>query len=74
MLLWWKLPIKDKSLGRNGVVEAGDRLLEYLMDQQPSADHLLHRYARSLYRRMGSYKAVGDVMGVDQRTAKKYVG
>jgi transcriptional regulator with PAS, ATPase and Fis domain len=55
-------------------VDSKDTLIESLMDTQPSAEHLLHRYARALHVRTGSYKAVGDIMGVDQRTAKKYVG
>ena len=34
---------------------------------------LLKLYSRALYSREKSYKAVGEILGVDQRTAKKYV-
>jgi DNA-binding NtrC family response regulator len=38
-----------------------------------SADELLGRYGALLYRRLGSYAEVARRMGVDVRTARKYV-
>ena len=54
--------------------EAGGSSLEKsLLESRLSAEELLHRYAKALYNESGGYKAVGEAMGVDQRTAKKYV-
>jgi DNA-binding NtrC family response regulator len=38
-----------------------------------SADELLARYGALLHRRLGSYAEVARRMGVDVRTARKYV-
>ena len=53
--------------------QPADSLDRALSELDVTAEALLHRYARALYRRLGHYKAVGVVMGVDQRTAKKYL-
>jgi hypothetical protein len=37
------------------------------------ADELLARYGALLHRRLGSYAEVARRMGVDARTARKYV-
>ena len=52
---------------------ADGTLEELLVARKPGADQLLGMYAKALYRESGSYKAVGKILGVDQRTAKKYV-
>lgn len=50
-----------------------DSLEAALIEKKPAADALLRLYAKALYKESGSYKSVGKVLGVDQRTAKKYV-
>jgi transcriptional regulator with GAF, ATPase, and Fis domain len=55
---------------------AGDEeesLLEKLRAGELDADELLGRYSALLYRRSGSYAQVARRMGVDVRTARKYV-
>jgi DNA-binding NtrC family response regulator len=51
----------------------GQSLENHLIKLQPTADELLRIYAKALYKGSDGYKAVGVTMGVDQRTAKKYV-
>jgi len=50
-----------------------DRLAEKLRAGELDADELLGRYSALLYRRSGSYAQVARRMGVDVRTARKYV-
>jgi hypothetical protein len=50
-----------------------EALGERLRAGELSADELLGRYGALLYRRLGSYAEVSRRMGVDVRTARKYV-
>jgi DNA-binding NtrC family response regulator len=50
-----------------------EALGERLRAGELSADELLSRYGALLYRRLGSYAEVSRRMGVDVRTARKYV-
>lgn len=51
----------------------GKTLDDVLGETELDAEGLLRRYAKTLHARHGTYKKVGEIMGVDQRTAKKYV-
>jgi two-component system, NtrC family, response regulator HydG len=48
-------------------------LLAATGDGSWSADDLLARYCGALWRRLGSYEAVAERIGVDRRTVKRYV-
>jgi len=50
-----------------------DALAEKLRAGALSADELLGRYGALLHRRLGSYAEVARRMGIDVRTARKYV-
>jgi hypothetical protein len=51
----------------------GESLAQALDAGEMSADALLGRYSTMLYRRLGSYAEVARRLGVDVRTARKYV-
>jgi transcriptional regulator with AAA-type ATPase domain len=51
-----------------------DALAEKLRAGELDADELLARYAALLYAKLGSFAEVARRMGVDVRTARKYVG
>jgi hypothetical protein len=53
--------------------QADGQMDDFLGQVELGAEELLSRYAKALYGKLGTYKKVGAVMGVDQRTAKKYV-
>jgi hypothetical protein len=53
--------------------DEGEALADRLAAGELTADALLGRYGAMLYRRLGSYAEVARRMGVDVRTARKYV-
>ncbi len=53
--------------------DEGEALAAKLAAGELSAEELLGRYATLLHRRLGSYAEVARRMGVDVRTARKYV-
>jgi transcriptional regulator of acetoin/glycerol metabolism len=53
----------DRALFQQGVEERDLR-----------AEEVLSAYCRLLYRRHGSFAAVGRIAGLDRRTVKKYIG
>jgi transcriptional regulator of acetoin/glycerol metabolism len=56
------------------ITDSPDKTLDDVLGEVDlDAEGLLRRYAKTLYRRLGTYKKVGEMMGLDQRTAKKYV-
>lgn len=53
---------------------SGDPFLHSVARGSLDADALLSGYARRLHLRLGSYRAVADHLGVDQRTARRWIG
>ena len=53
---------------------AGEQLARELAAGELSLQALTARYCQLLYARLGTYEAVGEALGVDRRTVRKYVG
>jgi len=70
-----RILLTGRYAGESAPAQAGEDevLVEGLRAGELSAEELLARYSALLHRRLGTYAEVARRMGVDVRTARKYV-
>ena len=63
----------EPKLAPSRLEDADERLAVQVREGRLTADELLSAYSALLYRRLGSYAAVAERIGLDPRTSRKYV-
>jgi transcriptional regulator with PAS, ATPase and Fis domain len=63
----------EPKLAPSRVEDADERVAMQVREGRLTADELLSAYSALLYRRLGSYAAVAQRIGLDPRTSRKYV-